>query len=50
MCMTERSATIELSGGELDIVWDEDDHVYMTGPASEVFSGVVSVGEGDAEE
>ena len=28
-----REATVELPGGELDIRWAEDDHVYMTGPA-----------------
>jgi len=36
----ERSATVSLAGGDLYIAWDEvDGHVYMTGPASEVFSG-----------
>ncbi len=34
-----REATVELPGGELAISWAEDDHVYMTGPATEVFSG-----------
>ena len=50
LCMTERSATVELPGGELNIVWAEDDHVYMTGPATEVFEGVVCVSEDDAED
>lgn len=31
--------TIVLNGGELEIEWAEDDHVYMTGPATEVFTG-----------
>ena len=36
----ERSVTIELLGGELDIAWrPSDDHVLMTGPAVEVFRG-----------
>lgn len=36
----ERSVTIELLGGELDLCWREDDgHVVMTGPAVEVFVG-----------
>ncbi|MGI6604530.1 MAG: diaminopimelate epimerase [bacterium] len=35
----ERHATVELPGGNLDILWGEDDHVYMTGPATEVFAG-----------
>lgn len=37
---TERRVTIELLGGELELEWNEsDNHVYMTGPAVEVFSG-----------
>ena len=40
----ERSATVELPGGPLAITWsDEDNHVYMTGPAEEVFTGVVRI-------
>ncbi|MBN1556000.1 MAG: diaminopimelate epimerase [Phycisphaerae bacterium] len=36
----ERKVLIHLPGGDLDIEWREDDcHVYMTGPASEVFEG-----------
>ncbi|GMH10133.1 hypothetical protein Nepgr_011974 [Nepenthes gracilis] len=36
----ERSCTVELPGGPLDIEWREDDnHVYMTGPAEVVFYG-----------
>ena len=34
-----RRATIELPGGELLVRWHENDHVYMTGPATEVFTG-----------
>jgi len=37
-----RSATVHLPGGELKIRWDETSgHVYMTGPAVEVFSGEI---------
>ena len=37
---TERRVTVKLLGGDLDIEWDEkDNHVYMTGPAVEVFEG-----------
>jgi diaminopimelate epimerase len=37
---SDRSATIELRGGELGLVWREsDDHVVMTGPAVEAFRG-----------
>ena len=40
----ERSATVELPGGPLQIRWDdEDNHVYMTGPAEEVFAGTVTI-------
>ena len=35
-----REVQIHLSGGDLAIEWNEkDNHVYMTGPAVEVFSG-----------
>jgi diaminopimelate epimerase len=38
---TERSITAHLRGGDLQLHWSkEDNHVYMTGPAVEVFSGV----------
>ncbi len=37
---TERRITNHLLGGDLLLDWDENDnHVYMTGPAVEVFSG-----------
>jgi diaminopimelate epimerase len=37
---TDRQVTIHLRGGDLSIEWNENDnHVYMTGPAAEVFSG-----------
>ena len=37
----ERVCTAHLPGGELDLNWCEDDNcVYMTGPAVEVFEGV----------
>jgi diaminopimelate epimerase len=37
---TERKITVHLSGGDLHLHWSEaDNHVYMTGPAVEVFSG-----------
>jgi diaminopimelate epimerase len=35
----DRQVTIHLLGGDLDIEWGQDDHVYKTGPAIEVFSG-----------
>lgn len=37
---TDRKATVHLPGGDLLIEWSQiDNHVYMTGPAVEVFSG-----------
>jgi diaminopimelate epimerase len=37
---TNRQALVHLKGGDLEIEWNEaDNHVYMTGPAEEVFTG-----------
>ncbi len=36
---TQRKVTITLPGGDLQIDWLPNDHVIMTGPATEVFSG-----------
>lgn len=36
---TERAVTVHLLGGDLEIEWAADEHVYMTGPAVEVFRG-----------
>lgn len=37
---TERKILVHLLGGDLTLEWNEaDNHVYMTGPATEVFSG-----------
>ncbi|MFS1513283.1 diaminopimelate epimerase [Chengkuizengella sp. SCS-71B] len=36
----DRNATVSLKGGDLFIEWNEaDNHVYMTGPAEEVYKG-----------
>lgn len=41
---TGRSVDIELLGGHLEIVYDEKtNHVFMTGPANEVFSGEIDL-------
>ncbi|MFN3653572.1 MAG: diaminopimelate epimerase [Armatimonadota bacterium] len=40
----ERTATVHLPGGDLLIEWGEDGHVYMTGPAVEVFQGELTEG------
>jgi diaminopimelate epimerase len=41
--LTERNVTIHLSGGDLFIDWNKDAHVYMTGPAVEVFTGTINL-------
>ena len=39
---TNRIVTVELLGGNLEIEWDKDNnHVYMTGPATTVFEGII---------
>ncbi|MBE3113760.1 MAG: diaminopimelate epimerase [Actinobacteria bacterium] len=40
---TDREATIHLPGGDLDIQWANDGHVYMTGPAELVFRGEMEI-------
>ncbi len=37
--LAARAARVTLDGGALDIVWREDDHIVMTGPANYVFDG-----------
>lgn len=38
--LTDRKVTVEVTGGELFIDWDEEsNHVFMTGPARFVFEG-----------
>lgn len=42
--LTERKVNIELLGGNLEIEWNkEDNHVYMTGPATTVFEGTLEI-------
>ena len=39
---TERTVTVHLLGGDLKIEWSKNDnHVYMTGPATTVFEGKI---------
>lgn len=37
--LSGRRAVVHLAGGDLDVEWGVDGHVYMTGPAEEVFTG-----------
>lgn len=40
----ERKSTVRLIGGELTVEWREDDNcVYMTGPAEKVFDGEIDI-------
>ena len=36
---TDRQAVLHLDGGDLSVAWAENNHVYMSGPAVEVYSG-----------
>lgn len=36
---TERKVTVHLALGSLEVEWAPDNHVYMTGPTTEVFRG-----------
>ena len=38
---TDRTVNVELIGGTLKIEWAENNHVYMTGPATTVFEGIL---------
>lgn len=41
--LTDRKATVELLGGELEIEWDKtNNHVYLTGEAVNVFEGEIN--------
>lgn len=39
--LTGRAVTVHLDGGNLMVEWAGDGHVYMTGPAEEVFEGEI---------
>jgi len=41
--LTEKKILNHLSGGDLELEWAEDGHLYMTGPATEVYSGEISL-------
>ncbi|WP_198013786.1 diaminopimelate epimerase [Desulforegula conservatrix] len=42
--LTANRVSVRLSGGLLDIEWDgKDGNVYMTGPATHVFDGVIKI-------
>lgn len=39
--LTDRTVTVEVDGGELQIEWADDDHVLMSGPVATSFRGVL---------
>ena len=44
--LTDAQVTVKLLGGDLQIEWDrEKDRVFMTGPATVVFDGVIDITE-----
>jgi diaminopimelate epimerase len=42
MGLAGRRAVVRFAGGDLDVEWARDDHVYLAGPATFVFEGEVS--------
>ncbi len=38
-----KHSTIIMDGGELEIEWKDDQHIYMTGPAETVFEGQITI-------
>jgi diaminopimelate epimerase len=40
--LSNRNVTVHLLGGDLLIEWAVNNHVYMTGPAVEVFEGIIT--------
>jgi diaminopimelate epimerase len=41
--LTHKRVSVHLAGGDLDVLWGEDNRVYMTGPATSVYEGVVDL-------
>jgi diaminopimelate epimerase len=42
MGLAGRRAVVRFEGGDLDVEWAQDDHVYLGGPAAHVFDGELS--------
>ena len=40
---TDRNIEIQLDGGKLNIEWADNNHLYMTGPAVQVFAGIYNL-------
>ncbi len=43
--LTERNITLHLLGGDLQVRWQADNHVILTGPAEYAFTGEVTTGQ-----
>jgi|YNPNPStandDraft_1061719.scaffolds.fasta_scaffold68243_1 diaminopimelate epimerase len=41
--LTQRRVVVHLEGGDLEIEWQGNNHVFMTGPAEEVFVGTLKI-------
>jgi diaminopimelate epimerase len=41
--LTGKEVTVHLLGGDLSIEWAGTNHIYMTGPAAEVFEGIINI-------
>ena len=41
--LADRRATVLVDGGELEIEWRADDHVWMTGPVATTFTGEIDL-------
>ena len=41
--LTDKQVTVQLLGGDLIVAWAADNHVYMTGPAVEVYQGRIQI-------
>jgi diaminopimelate epimerase len=41
--LTASKITVHLLGGDLEMEWAENKHVYMTGPATTVFAGSIKI-------
>jgi diaminopimelate epimerase len=37
--LSGRRATVRFPGGDLEVEWGPDNHVYLSGPATHVFDG-----------
>ncbi|MGB7433074.1 MAG: diaminopimelate epimerase [Ahrensia sp.] len=47
--LSDRVATLTVPGGDLQIIWRDDNHVIMTGPAEWEFAGLLDSQSGDWE-